>query len=397
MNVHPVGVRLKNPEESVLHQKANESSLENKLSELYSISGGEKDLGKVFTDRKVRVSSQVRNYAVNQEVASELKRIIRSLGCNLIEGNETKITFDVPPRLLKPESPFEQCLENGICLSFYTGRTVEALFHNESVLNMIPPSVFPCLEKKGSRFTLSWKESDLLNRHVVNGFVVENMPKCSVELAKPDIQHDKMMFVKMSEVAVAKCEDIKFIATVGMTVCQSIIMYDKLKKVASFGHYIMDEISPKAIETQAGFLLDKGCLKGHIEAKVFGGYTARMGCEAGYFDTISKTLSKLDIPVSETFLGNHSPRPINIIFDIESGTVFSMKYSPSLRRKWLRLISRTPAEIHQLTWCCVPTPDKAILPCNKIYLPVIVDVCESAEGHITTCPVHQNKSAKIEG
>ena len=202
------------------------------------------------------------------------------------------------------------------------------------------------------------------------------MPKCSVALARPDIQHDKMMFVLTGDVTVAKCEDIKFIATVGMSQCYAIIMYDKMKKIASFGHYMMDQVSPEAIETQVGFLFDQGCLKEHIEAKVFGGYTVRMGCKAGYFDSISQTLSKLEIPVSETFLGNHSLRPSNIIFDVESGTVFSMEYSFSLRKEWFKLIGRTPAEIHQLKWCCVPTPDKAILPCNKIYLPVIVDVCQ---------------------
>ena len=397
MNVHPVGVRFKNPEESVLYQKANESSLENKLRELYPISGCEKDLGKVFTDRKVRVSSLVRSYAVNQEVASEMRRIIRFLGCNLIDGNETIITFDVPPRLFKSKSPFEQCFRKETCLCLYSGRTVEALFDIVSVLDLLPPSVFPCLENKGSRFSLSWKESDLLNRHILNGCLVENIPKCSVKLAEPGVQHDKMMFVLTSEVAVAKCDDIKFIATVSMFQCHAIILYDKMKKIASFGHYIMDEISPEAMETQAGFLFDQGCLKEHIEAKVFGGYSVRMGCKAGYFDSISQTLSKLEIPVSETFLGDHSLRPSHIIFDIESGTVFSMEYPSSLRKEWLKLIRRTPAEIHQLKWCCVPTPDKAILPCNKIYLPVIVDVCERAERSIKTNPVHQDKSAKIEG
>ena len=365
---------MKNSEERVVYQKANESSLENKLSELYLISGCEKDSGKVFTDRKVIVSSQVRSYAVNQEVASEMKRVIHTLGCNLIDGNETIITFDVPPRLFKSKSPFKQCFEKGTCLCLYSGRTVEKLFAILSVVDLLPPTVFPCLENKGSRFTLSWKESDLLNRHVVSSFVVENMPKCSVNLAKPGIQHDKMMFVSMSEVAVAKLENIKFIATAGLSQCHAIIMYDKIKKVASFGHYIMDEVSPDSIETQAGFLFDQGCLKDHIEAKVVGGYTARMGCKAGYFDTISQTLSKLDIPVTETFLGEHSPRPSDIIFDIESGTIFSMEYPFSLLKEWRKLIKRTPQEIHELNWCYVPTPDNAILPCNKIYLPVIVDV-----------------------
>lgn len=393
MNVHPVGVRLNGPEESVVYEKANESFLENKPNELYLMSDCEQDIGKGVAGRKVRVSSQVRDYSVNQEIVGEIRRVINSLGCVLIDGNEKTTAFDVTHQLSKSETWFDQCLKDEFCM--YTGRTVEALFTDTSVLDLLPRSVFPCLKNIGNRFALSWKESDFLNRYIVNGFVVENMPKCSVKLARPGIQHDKMMFVMMSEVAVAKSEDIKFIATVAMSVCHAIIMYDKVKKVASFGHYIVDEISPKAIETQAGFLFDQGCE--HIEAKVFGGYTVRMGCKAGYFDTISQTLSKLDIPVSETFLGDHSPRPEDILFDIESGTVFSMKYPYSLRKEWFKLIRRTPAEIHKLKWCYVPTPDKTILPCNKTHLPVIVDVCERAKSSKKSYPIHCDKSAKIEG
>lgn len=393
MNVHPVGVRLNGPEERVVYEKANESFLENKPNELYLMSDCEQDIGKGVAGRKVRVSSQVRDYSVNQEIVGEIRRVINSLGCVLIDGNEKTTAFDVTHQLSKSETWFDQCLKDEFCM--YTGRTVEALFTDTSVLDLLPRSVFPCLKNIGNRFALSWKESDFLNRYIVNGFVVENMPKCSVKLARPGIQHDKMMFVMMSEVAVAKSEDIKFIATVAMSVCHAIIMYDKVKKVASFGHYIVDEISPKAIETQAGFLFDQGCE--HIEAKVFGGYTVRMGCKAGYFDTISQTLSKLDIPVSETFLGDHSPRPEDILFDIESGTVFSMKYPSSLRKEWFKLIRRTPAEIHKLKWCYVPTPDKTILPCNKTHLPVIVDVCERAKSSKKSYPIHCDKSAKIEG
>ncbi len=54
-----------------------------------------------------------------------------------------------------------------------------------------------------------------------------------------------------------------------------------------------------------------------------GGDTVRMGYRSGFFHCIEPAMKMLNIPVTEVYLGSHEDRPVDMLFNLEDGKIYS--------------------------------------------------------------------------
>ena len=260
------------------------------------------------------------NISVDDTITKKTLDALTASGFIIKEYSNESILFDVSPRIGKRGGSTVDFTVNRRCLN---NKILEESLLTKDIRSF-PDGIFPVVRSVADKtFSISWYQSNLLNKRVKNNKECEQLTHYHVSLSTEDHDAEKMVEICTFEGVVGRKSEVDYISTAEISACHAIILWDKINRTACLCHHLIDWVTSQGLSNQVKLLVDDGSLIENIEAIIVGGIDIRMGWESGYFFCIKPTMENLGIPISETYLGNTGDRPSGIIFDLSEGKLHS--------------------------------------------------------------------------
>ena len=183
----------------------------------------------------------------------------------------------------------------------------------------------------GEYFFPSLYESIRLDENIVDDYLCGDIPLATVSIEDKSSNCVDMFLVEHVPMRMCcltiprKYSNPRFFTTTNLQSCYALTLWDHETKIACLAHFFNYEISEDAISTLKTKLISHGASEEHISAFVIGGLSLNMSEPHDYFHLIEKSLRQHKIRIAQTFIGNHSNRPKDILFDAQSGIMYQLK------------------------------------------------------------------------
>ena len=186
-----------------------------------------------------------------------------------------------------------------------------------------------------------------IDENIINGRLCHKIPKLDVIVCDKESSDTKFcLHAPMCGIGLASFRQdqpsIKYLATAGLKDCHAIIFWDGFNQVASMSHFDQADMCQEAFD----LMLESMSYHQSSDLRMFviGGYTHKMTRFPSFFNFIEDYAKSKKISVDQTFLGNHGGRPSDVIFDVETGTLFELVVKENLTRHKLGLFDANKYE-----------------------------------------------------